>query len=93
VTEQGGSIIKAEFRQSSFQGSSVSSMERVQRSQAGYIPPVTRNRELLTFLFERVNGERSLEMVARELSDKYPDHFADWQKAMAFAANAIEQSR
>ena len=80
------------LRQNTLEGI-VTGSEKRRRRAGDHRPEVNRTIELTRFVLERVDGERSLEAMAREVSEAFPDTFESWSDALTFVGEAIEKNR
>ena len=81
---------KAEFRQSSFMGKPLS-RENLRRVADSFRPELDADGEIARLVLERMNGERSLGEIARELADRFPESFRTVREALTRAGELSEK--
>jgi hypothetical protein len=47
-----------------------------------HVPALTKDGEVDRFILERMNGERSLGEIARQVVDRFPEWFNSWRGAL-----------
>lgn len=86
VREQGDSArLKADFKQSTFFGKPISPA-RLRKGAASHVPTLNDKGRLEHFILSRMDGQRSLEEIARAVAEQFPQNYADWQKALDIVA-------
>jgi protein arginine N-methyltransferase 1 len=91
VTTPGDSgLMKANFRQSTFFGAPVSPA-KLERREAGFVPPVTQEAEIDRLCLSLVNGETRLGNIARQLTGRFPERFQRWEDALTHVADLLER--
>ena len=78
------------FRQSTF-FNEVYSPAQLQKSFAGHVPVLNEDGLAKRFILERMNGELSLETIARELAEKFPLKFPTFQDSLNQVAQISKQ--
>lgn len=86
------SLTRTHFKQSTLDGTVVA-RERLRRRRNDYVPEPTQNQDLFRFVLERIDGNHSLDTIARDLAASYPARFREWTQALAFAGEVVEKSR
>lgn len=74
--------VRVRFRQSTFFGQALSPTN-LQKRQADYRPYLDRPGRIDLQILRLMDGERSVEQIARETSDYFRDEFPDWRAALA----------
>jgi protein arginine N-methyltransferase 1 len=82
--------LKAEFRQSSFMGKPLST-ESLRRMADSFRPALGADGEIDRLVLERMNGERSLGEIARELTERFPERFRTAREALTRAGELSEK--
>ena len=82
--------LKAEFRQSSFMGKPLSP-ESLRRVADSFRPALGEDGEIDRLVLERMNGERSLGEIARELAERFPESFRTAREALTRAGELSEK--
>lgn len=72
---------KAEFRQSQFLSAPLSA-EWLRRSSGSFVPSANREAVIDTMILALFSEGISLETIARRLSDRFPERFSHWRKAL-----------
>ena len=90
--EKPGEIV-ARFEQSQLQAI-VTSLTKLHKSASDYIPKLSEEGLLQRRALELMDGQSSLEEIARRLTTEFPARFTRWQQALSFsAAISKENSR
>jgi protein arginine N-methyltransferase 1 len=84
--------VRVAFRQSVLKGNAPMK-EALHRQANAYVPPASDSVQMKRFVLERVDGNTSLEAIARELAAKFPAKFASWSAALPFVGAAVESAR
>jgi protein arginine N-methyltransferase 1 len=82
---EGGSGSALRFEQSQLAGAVVS-LEKLRRSAADFVPQLSDGGRLNRRVLELMDGKRSLEQIARALTDEFPQRFDRWQQALSYIA-------
>jgi protein arginine N-methyltransferase 1 len=88
----GGAPATEIFRQSTL-AARVMPRDKLLRRRNDHVPLPRTNHDMVQFVLGRVDGIRTLEMIAKELFKEYSTSFSDWQDALAFAGNVLERNR
>lgn len=80
------------FEQSSFFGAPVTP-ERLHRRAAGFVPSLGEEGKVERFVLGLIDGQTSLEVIARGAAEKFPKLFKRWEDALTRAAQVAEQHR
>ena len=75
------SVPKASYKQSTFFGAPLSP-EQMRKQAASYKPALDRRGEARSFILELMTGENSLADIARRLTERFPNRYADSQDAL-----------
>ena len=86
----GASGPKAAFHQSTFFGAPVTPMHLTKRA-APYVPTLSVDGEIHRFILDMINGNNSLEDIARRVADRFPAQFPTYEKALTRAADVAER--
>ena len=82
VLGQGGAgPVKADFKQSSL-GSAPLTAERLRKRSAAFTPDLGEEGRIDCFILEQMNGETSLEEIARRVVEQAPTRYKQWQDAL-----------
>lgn len=73
--------VKANFRQSTFFGVPLS-LSNLRKQAATYVPTLDEKGQITQFILSRMDGETSLDKIARQLSSRFPNQFPIWEKAL-----------
>jgi len=76
--------IKVNFNQSSFFASPFS-LEGFRKQEAAYVPSLDHMGEIDFFLLSLMDGSNTLEEIAHQATERFPDHFKSWKNALARA--------
>lgn len=90
VTAPDGSI-RTEFRQSTFE-SVGDDAHRAFRKSGDHVPSTTARQRLSKFVLERVDGVKTLDKIAHELVEGFPDQFPELKNALTFAGEVVEKT-
>lgn len=77
----GNSRPKADFKQSNFYGL-LEPPDKLRRMAAGHVPALNRNGEIDRFILELMDGKKSLEEIARQITTAFPREFASANEAL-----------
>ncbi len=72
---------KAEFQQSTFFGAPLTP-ERLRKRASNYVPSLALEGEIEQFILARIDGASSLETIARQAAERFPQRFARWEDAL-----------
>ena len=82
VFEQNRSdLLKASFNQSTFSGAPLS-LSRLQKCRAAYTPTLSEDGQIDQFILSLIDGQTSLDEIARQVVENFPDRFTTWQDAL-----------
>lgn len=73
--------IKADFKQSTFYAD-VFALKKLQKQHSAYVPTLIEDGEIELFILSQMNGESSLDEIAKRLTEKFPKQFPTWKKAL-----------
>jgi protein arginine N-methyltransferase 1 len=73
--------VKADFKQSTFFGAIISP-SRLRKQAGSYIPRLKENGQIDQFILTLMDGETSLDKIARQVSNRFPTRFARWRDAL-----------
>ena len=73
--------IKAQFRQSQFLGAPISA-DWLRKSGASFVPSPNREACIDKVIFDLLFEGLSLEEISRRVSDRFPERFPTWRKAL-----------
>jgi protein arginine N-methyltransferase 1 len=90
VLEAGSETVKADFKQSSFFATPLSSMQLRKRSTA-YLPSLNEEGLLDRFVIQQMDGKQSSGDIARQLLDRFPDKFTREVDALTRIAELAEK--
>ena len=71
---------KADFEQSTFYGTIISS-EKLRKRQPGYVPELNPDGQIERFILQEMDGGNSLEVIAQKAFKRFPERFATLQDA------------
>src|SRR6185436_5205675 len=74
VLEAGSETVKADFKQSSFFATPLSSMQ-LRKHSAAYLPSLNEEGLLDRFVIQQMDGKQSSGDIARQLLDRFPEKF------------------
>jgi protein arginine N-methyltransferase 1 len=74
-------LCKAEFQQSTFFGAPLTA-EGLRKRASTYVPSLDLEGEIERFILVRMDGASSLELIARQASECFPQRFARWEDAL-----------
>ncbi len=86
---RGASGENTRFEQSTFYGALLSP-SNLRRQAASYVPELSDDGRMVSFVLARIDGRRSLEEIARELQAAFPARFEDWRDALRQVAAVAE---
>jgi protein arginine N-methyltransferase 1 len=82
VLEQGShGPVKTCLRQSTFHGTPLA-LAQVHKRAAAHVPTLDEQGQIDRFILGLMDGATSLDAIAQELVDRFPDRFADWHQAL-----------
>lgn len=81
TTISNGGKIKASFRQSTFYAD-IYALKKLKKQNAAYIPTLIEEGEIELFILSQMNGESSLDEIAKRLTEKFPKHYPTGKKAL-----------
>ena len=90
VLEAGSETVKADFKQSSFFATPLSSMQLRKRS-AAYLPSLNEEGLLDRFVIQQMDGKQSSGDIARQLLDRFPEKFIREVDALTRIAELAEK--
>jgi hypothetical protein len=70
----------------------VRSMKKLRKTASDYIPRLSEEGRLRQKALELMDGQTSLEEIARRLAIEFPKRFSRWQQALTFAGELSKQS-
>lgn len=73
--------LKADFKQSSFFSSPIL-RSQLHKREASYRPILTEDGEIALVVLQLMNDKKTLEQIAREVSERFPMRFPDWYAAL-----------
>ncbi len=82
--------VKADFKQSTLQGSVISPSSLLKRSEY-FVPKPTQQAEIDLFILNQINGEELLGDIADNLLVKFPEKFANFEEAMNRAGDLAQR--
>jgi hypothetical protein len=88
--EAPGEILQ-HFDQSQLQAA-VLSPAKLLRSASDYIPRLSEEGRIQQRALELMDGQASLEGIARQLATEFPERFTRWQQALSFAAAVSKEN-
>ena len=84
VTDAQG-VVKADFQQSAVGSAPVSKDELSKRIDT-HVPKLGEKGQIDRFVLEAMAGSQSLHAIAQALSERFPQRFADWRRALDVVA-------
>jgi protein arginine N-methyltransferase 1 len=84
------SLTIAKFDQSQF-GGALLSLPRLRRASAEYVPQLSVDGRIHERALRLMNGQTTLEEVARQLATEFPGRFTQWQQALAYAGRLSQE--
>lgn len=75
---------RADFKQSTISGRPLSA-QRLRKRATTHVPHLNEQGEIEKFVLTAMDGNTSLEEIARQLTGCFPDRFADWNEALDVA--------
>ncbi len=78
------------FQQSTFLGNPLG-VEKLHRSEAGYVPRLSADGQIDRYLLSLIDGRLSLGEIARQAAEKFPKQFPRWQDALTRAAELADR--
>ena len=81
---------KAEFQQSTFFGAPLTP-ERLQKRASDYVPSLGLEGDIERFILARMDGASSLELIARQAAERFPQRFARWEDALVRVSDLSER--
>lgn len=88
VSDPGGT--KAEFHQSSFDSLPLSS-EGLRKTSASFVATLDESGQIDSRILSLMDGERTLEQIARQITKEYSHCFVSWKKALDRVAELSER--
>ncbi len=82
ITDGGSSQVKADFRQSTFYGTSVDP-RGLHKQTSGFTPSVNQQGQLDRLTLNLMDGNHSLGKIAEAIIQRFPGMFPDWEHALA----------
>lgn len=76
--------VKASFRQSTFFGVPLSP-GRLRKGAASYLPTLNEEGQIEQFILAQMDGQTSLEEIARRVTARFPRRFPAWRDALTLA--------
>lgn len=92
ITGRGGLELKADYKQSSFFAQPIE-QKKLRQREANYIPQPSSTLDLQRFCLSLVDGERSLESIARELTRSFPNRYKTWNAALTDVFNIVDRAQ
>lgn len=74
--------LKADYKQSSFDGIPIS-LSNMRKRAANYKPSLNEDGAVDHQIMNMMQQGKLLEDIARHITEQFPDHFSDWQQALA----------
>lgn len=84
VGKQNPEVVKATFKQSTFFGVPLS-LAQLHKQSASHVPRLNVEGEIERFILSLMDGKSALEEIARRLSLRFPDRFANQTEALTLA--------
>ena len=78
------------FEQSSLQGA-VISLQALQKQASDHIPHLSDEGRIHRRILEMIDGQASLEDIARRLAAEFPARFTRWQQALSYAGTVSQK--
>lgn len=78
------------FEQSQLLGLPLS-LSRLHKAGSKYVPQLSEEGRIHYRVFELMNGQASLESIARQLAGEFPQRFTRWQDALAYAGQIAQE--
>lgn len=85
-----GSGTLVRFEQSQLSGA-VLSLARLRKSASDYVPQLSEEGRIRRRALELVDGQASLEEIARRLTVEFPQRFTRWQQALSYAGTLSQE--
>jgi protein arginine N-methyltransferase 1 len=85
-----GAQVKADFRQSTFFGTPLSSAS-LRKREAGYRPSLGEAGQIERFMLSQMDGHATVDEIARRTLQQFPDAFADLKSAMTRAGELSQR--
>ena len=76
-----GGTLKTHFRQSQFQGSSLS-REILRKSGSAFVPSLKPEAAVDKMILDLFSDGMNLEEISRRIAGRFPDRFPEWRKAL-----------
>jgi protein arginine N-methyltransferase 1 len=86
VSKQNPEVAKATFKQSTFFGVPLS-LAQLHKQSASHVPLLNDEGEIERFILSLMDGKTALEEIARQLSLRFPDRFANQTEALTLAGD------
>lgn len=90
IREQGTERLKANFKQSSFYGAPLGSIN-LEKREANYLPTLDEDGHLVRQILELMEDHNSLGDIARRIQAAFPNRFAEWQDALNYVCDLSMQ--
>jgi type I protein arginine methyltransferase len=81
---------RVHFEQSTLQGE-VISLHTLQKQASDYVPRLSDEGRIHRRILEMMDGQASLEDIARRLTGEFPDRFLRWQQALSYAGTISQK--
>jgi protein arginine N-methyltransferase 1 len=78
------------FQQSTFLGGAFG-IEKLRRSEAGYVPRLSASGQMDCYLLSLIDGQLSLGEIARQAAERSPHQFPRWQDALTRVAELADK--
>jgi Ribosomal protein L11 methyltransferase (PrmA)/Arginine methyltransferase oligomerization subdomain len=85
-----GGATARRFEQSQLSGA-VLSLAGLRRSASDYVPQLSEEGRLNRRTLDLMDGQSSLEEIARRLAAEFPERFTRWQQALSYAAKRSQE--
>jgi len=86
----GAKRLKANFKQSTFFGAPLTS-EGLRKRSAAHVPVLNDDGKLEKLILSLMDGQISLELIAHQLTVRFPDRFRKWEDALNLVAQASQK--
>lgn len=80
---------RTRFDQSTFHGLPISP-QRLRKRAASHVPELSADGRIARFVLSEMDGETSLETIARRLRDAFPERFEHWRDALTRVGDLAE---
>jgi protein arginine N-methyltransferase 1 len=88
--DAGGDGAARRLAQSQLSGA-VLSLEQIRRSASDFVPQLSDEGSLHRRALDLMNGKNSLEQIAQQLAEEFPQRFSRWQQALPYAAKPSQE--